>query len=210
LPSGSRVANGNVVADFDWCALDGPVVDIGGGIGSLEMAVTKTYPDTAPPFIIFDIPETSADARKAWSSQPAAAQARISFAAGDFLAPTLEGTGLPRGQPTYLIRHVLHDWTDDEAVGMLSNVRTAMLASDAGTRKAHGRAPTLLLCEMLLQKRSGRFVYTTSIQALALNNGKTRTEGEMVGLLERAGFKVVKVHAMRAVDSIIEAIPAGL
>ncbi|EKM53028.1 uncharacterized protein PHACADRAFT_259202 [Phanerochaete carnosa HHB-10118-sp] len=204
-----KMANGNVVTDFDWCALDGPVVDVGGGIGSLEMTVMKTFPDTAPPFIIFDIAETSADARKAWSAQPPAAQARVSFAAGDFLASTLEGTGLPRGQPTYLIRHVLHDWTDDEAVGILSNVRIAMLASNEGARKAHGR-PKLLLCEMLLQERSGRFVYTTSVQALALNNGKTRTEAEMVGLLERAGFKVVKVHAMRAVDSIIEATPAEL
>lgn len=69
-----RMANGNVVAgthqlftlhnlrklmndtllDFDWCVLNGPVVDVGSGIGALEMVVMKTYPDTALPFIIFD------------------------------------------------------------------------------------------------------------------------------------------------------------
>ncbi|EKM48202.1 uncharacterized protein PHACADRAFT_214909 [Phanerochaete carnosa HHB-10118-sp] len=136
--------------------------------------------------------------RLAWSTQPAVAQTRVSFAAGDFLAPTLDATGLPRGQPTYLIRHVLHDWTDDEAAGILGNVRAAMIASDAaGTRKAQGQAPKLLLCEMLLQERSGRFVYTTSMQALSLNNGRTRTEAEMCGLLKRAGFsEVVRLGAV--------------
>lgn len=60
---------------------------------------------------------------------------------------------------------------------------------------------------MLLQERSGRFAYATSMQVLALNNGSIRTEKEMVALLEEAGFAVIKTHNMRAVDSIIEAIP---
>lgn len=45
------------------------------------------------------------------------------------------------------------------------------------------------------------------MQLLALNNGLTRTEGEMVRLVEKAGFKVENVHEMRAVDAIIEATP---
>ena len=149
-----------------------------------------------------------------WSAQPSGAQARVSFVAGDFLAPTLAATQLPLGQQTYLIRHVLHDWTDAEVVGILRNVRAAMLASetagsaDAGVLSAQRRKPKLLLCEMLLQERSGRFVYTTSMQLLALNNGKTRTEAEMLALLECAGFEVTNMHAMRAADSIIEATPA--
>lgn len=138
-----------------------------------------------------------------WASQPAGAQARVSFVAGDFLAPTVEETGIPRAQPTYLIRHVLHDWTDEQVVSILQNVRAAMLAGRAGG----GPAPKLLVCEMLLQANSSRFVHLTSMQLLALNNGATRTEAEMVALVKRAGFSIVNVHAMRAVDSIIEAVP---
>ena len=67
--------------------------------------------------------------------------------------------------------------------------------------------PTLLLCEMLLRPTSSRFVRTTSMQLLALNNGVTRTEGDMIKLVRAAGFQVRKVHEMRAVDSIIEASP---
>ena len=80
--------------------------------------------------------------------------------------------------------------------------------SDDDAERAGGApAPTLLVCEMLLQATSSRFVHTTSMQLLALNNGATRTEGEMLALVVRAGFRVVQVHAMRAVDSIIEAVP---
>lgn len=118
------------------------------------------------------------------------------------MATTLEGTGIPRGKPTYLIRHVLHDWTDDQVVFILRNVREAMVA-------APGPAPDakLIVCEMLLRNSSSRFVRTTSMQLLALNNGVTRTEVEMVKLLEKSGFSVNVVHHMRAVDSIIEASP---
>lgn len=130
-------------------------------------------------------------------------QEQVSFVPGNFLAPTLEETKLPQGKPTYLIRHVLHDWTDDQVVEILKNVRAAMLAG----RGSETGVPTLLLCEMLLRANSSRFVRTTSMQLLALNNGVTRTEGEMVRLAEAAGFRVRKVHAMRAADSIIEATP---
>ncbi|THH29959.1 hypothetical protein EUX98_g4226 [Antrodiella citrinella] len=199
-----RMANGGVITDFPWATLASPVVDVGGGIGSLELALTKTGTNGNVNFTIFDIPETIANAQKTWAAQPTTAQAQISFVPGNFLAPTLEETKLPQGQPTYLIRHVLHDWTDDQVVAILKNVRSAMIA---GRENSSDPAPKLLLCEMLLRPTSSRFVRTTSMQLLALNDGVTRTEGEMVRLVKAAGFQVVKVHDMRAVDSIIEATP---
>ncbi|CDO74764.1 hypothetical protein BN946_scf185001.g12 [Trametes cinnabarina] len=213
-----QMANANVVTDFDWRALQSPLVDLGGGIGTLEMALTEAYPESTLNFIIVDIAETVRNALSIWKTQPSEARNRVCYVAGDFLASTLEGTRIPYGQPTYLIRHVLHDWADDEVVAILKNVRAAMLSTPLEDAiAADGRSlpvshspaktPRLLLCEMLLQERSGRFAYTTSIQVLALNNGIIRTKSEMVALLERAGFRVVKSHAMRAADSILEAVP---
>lgn len=105
-------------------------------------------------------------------------------------------TNMPQGKPTYIIRHVLHDWTDDEVIQILSNVRQAM-------PKQNGR---LLLVEMLLRPDSSRFVRQSSMQLLALNSGITRTQEEMEALVVRAGFKVANVTHMRAVDSVIEAV----
>ncbi|KAI0330630.1 hypothetical protein GY45DRAFT_725772 [Cubamyces sp. BRFM 1775] len=90
------------VVYFDWQALISPLVDVGGGIGSLEMAFTRAYPTSTLQYIIVDIPDTIK-----------ASRARVSFVAGDFLAPTLDATRIPRGGSTYLCRHVLRDWTDD-------------------------------------------------------------------------------------------------
>lgn len=112
------------------------------------------------------------------------------------MAPTVEEANIPIGKPTYIIRHVLHDWTDADVVTILTLVRKAM--------PAHGGR--LLLVEMLLQPDSSRFVRTTSMQLLALNSGITRTQEEMEALVRKAGFKVSQVKHMRAVDSIIEAV----
>jgi hypothetical protein len=81
------------------------------------------------------------------------------------MAPSLDESNIPQGRPTYIIRHVLHDWTDDDVVTILSMVRQAM--------SGHSR---LLLVEMLLRPESSRFVRTTSMQLLALNSGITRTQ----------------------------------
>ncbi|KAG6907938.1 hypothetical protein DXG01_006796 [Tephrocybe rancida] len=197
-----RMANGNVVSDYPWNQLVSPIVDVGGGIGSLEIVLLKQEENSALNFRIFDIPTTIENAKKTWAAQPESSSARISFTAGNFLAPSLEETCIPRGLPTYLIRHVLHDWTDDQVVMILNNVRQAMLAAPGPASDAK-----LVVCEMLLRDSSARFVRTTSMQLLALNNGVTRTEIEMVRLVEKSGFKVTNVHHMRAVDSIIEASP---
>lgn len=137
-----------------------------------------------------------------WEARPVDIASHVSFTSGDFLAPTLEETRIPQGHPTYLIRHVLHDWTDDQVIVILTNVRDAMLANlDSNIR------PKLILCEILLRNSSPRFVRTTSMQLLALNNGVTRTEADILRLVELSGFKVENVHHMRAVDSIVEAVP---
>ncbi|KAF8079201.1 S-adenosyl-L-methionine-dependent methyltransferase [Lyophyllum atratum] len=196
-----RMANGNVISDYPWNQLVSPIVDIGGGIGSLELALLKQEENAALKFTIFDIPKTIEDAKKTWMTQPDAASSRVSFTPGNFLATSLDQSRIPCGQPTYLIRHVLHDWTDDQVLTILTNVRQAMVASPGPDPNAK-----LIVCEMLLRDSSSRFVRTTSMQLMALNNGVTRTEAQMVKLVEKSGFKISRIHHMRAVDSIIEAI----
>lgn len=113
------------------------------------------------------------------------------------MAQSFSDTQIPGGKPTYLIRHVLHDWTDGEVIHILSNVRQAMSEQNSSC---------LLLVEMLLRPDSPRFVRMASVQLLVLNRGITRTQDEMVALVEMAGFKVAQVTHMRAVDSVIEAM----
>lgn len=47
--------------DYAWNELASPIVDVGGGIGSLEMALLKSGDNSHLKFIIFDIPQTIND-----------------------------------------------------------------------------------------------------------------------------------------------------
>lgn len=114
------------------------------------------------------------------------------------MASSLADTNIPQGKPTYIIRNVLNNWTDSEAVHLLSMVRQAM-------PKTNSR---LLLVEMLLRPDSRRLVHATSVQLLALNNGCMRTQEEIETLFRRTGFKVEKVIHMRATETVIEAVVA--
>jgi hypothetical protein len=136
-----------------------------------------------------------------WAARPAEIASRVSFAGGSFLDADPTTNGLPQNAPTYVIRHVLWDWSDAEVVSILRNVRAAMDAD--GRAKAAGR--TLLLCEMLLARRPRQYARQTSMQLLVLNNGFIRTEAHMGRLLQEAGFAPGAVHHMRAIDSIISA-----
>lgn len=53
------------ITDYDWPALESPIIDIGGGIGSLELALAKECSESPFQFVIFDIPETIVNAKKA-------------------------------------------------------------------------------------------------------------------------------------------------
>jgi hypothetical protein len=125
----------------------------------------------------------------------------VSFVGGSFLDSNLATNNIPQNQPTYIIRHVLWDWSDAEVVEILSNVRAAMDAD--GNARMAGRK--LFLCEMLLDERPRQYARQTSMQLLVLNNGFIRTEAHMIRLLTEAGFAAGEVHHMRAIDSIISA-----
>jgi len=197
----SRIINGNVPTEYSWSKLLSPIVDVGGGIGSLELALFEHSQNASLQFTIFDIPGTIEDAKKLWQAQPPEASSRVSFIAGDFLAASLAETKLPVGLPTYVIRHVLVDWTDDQIVAILRNVKAAMTAIPSPV------VQKLVICDLLLHESSSQFVHATSVQILALNNGLIRAEGRMVALVEKSGFRVQTVHHMPAADSIIEAVP---
>ncbi|KAF9446748.1 S-adenosyl-L-methionine-dependent methyltransferase [Macrolepiota fuliginosa MF-IS2] len=197
-----RVVNENSALDYDWSSLASPIVDVGGGIGSLEMILLRNRPQDHVKFIVFDLTETVENAKKIWKELQVPEHFSVTFQPGNFMAPTFEGSSIPAGKATYIIRHVLHNWSDDGVLHILKQVRHAM-----SLHVTDGSAvqPKLILCETLLLPTSNRFVRAASMQILSMSNGWTRTEADMIQLLDTAGFIAVKTHRMRADDSIVEA-----
>jgi hypothetical protein len=52
------------LVDYPWDGLSTPIVDVGGGIGTLEMEILKEKRSNHLDFILFDIPQTIENAKK--------------------------------------------------------------------------------------------------------------------------------------------------
>jgi hypothetical protein len=104
----------SIVSAYDWGAL-GHVVDVGGGDGTLLIALLNEYP--ALRGTVVDLPDTAETARKMLDA--AGLSDRGKAVAGDFFG------GLPAGAEGYLLSGVLHEWSDEEARVILRNCAAA-------------------------------------------------------------------------------------
>jgi hypothetical protein len=91
---------------------------------------------------------------------------------------------VPGGAGLYVLKSVLHDWPDEEAVRILANCRAVM-----------GAEATILLIERLLDE-DGRHADTTLIvdlHMLAVTGGVERSRAEFASLAEAAGLTMCHV-----------------
>jgi hypothetical protein len=59
-----HMVDNHQLVDYPWDGLSTPIVDIGGGIGTLEMEILKEKRSSHLDFILFDIPQTIENAKK--------------------------------------------------------------------------------------------------------------------------------------------------
>ncbi len=170
--------------DFDGFEL---IVDVGGGTGTLLTTILKAAP--RPHGTLFDLPETAKAAHEAVAKQGLAA--RCSVAEGDFFQ------GVPEGHDCYILAHVLHDWTDEQALKILQNCRRAM--------SPQGR---LLIVEAVLPEddtpHHGKLM---DLLMLTVTGGAERTSREYSELVAAAGFAVERIISTSTHQSIVEAVP---
>lgn len=95
-------------------------VKVGGSTGSASIALAKAYPHLQ--FIVQDLPANAENGQKAVSeSQPDEIKSRITFQGHNFMQPEPV-----RGAQIYLLRMILHDWSDTEAITIIRNLAAAM------------------------------------------------------------------------------------
>ena len=105
---------------------------------------------------------------------------------------------VPEGADCYLLKNVLHDWTEQRALQILGAVRRAI-------------APTgrLLLVEAVLPEGNvphpGKLA---DLEMLLLVGGRERTERDYRALLALAGFELTRVVPTASPLSVVEAAPA--
>ena len=171
----------------------GAVADLGGGGGALIRAVLERHPNLRG--MLVDR-EASIAAAADHFKGPATA-ARCELIAADL------SEAVPPGADVYMLKHVLHGYTDEKAVDLLRNCRAVVPAT--------GR---LLVIEFVLPdvvsgpapELVGRFM--SDLNMLAVTSGRERSEREWRQLLEDAGFTLARNVPVPELDvSILEAHP---
>jgi SAM-dependent methyltransferase len=162
------------------------VADIGGGHGALLAGVLGANPSMAG--ILFERPSVIAGARAYLESKGVAARCRI--VEGDFF------DRLPEGADAFVLKSIIHDWDDEQALAILRNCHRAL--------GARGR---LLLIERLLPARAedDPGAILVDLQMLTLTGGRERSKEEYRGLLSAAGFTMSRVFPTESGFSILEA-----
>ncbi len=161
-----------VVDAYDFTGL-GTVVDVGGGRGRLLAEVLRANPDVRG--VLLELPHVLEHAPTLLAEQ--GVETRVLLVPGDFFRH------VPAGGDAYMLKSVVHDWPDAEAVELLTCCREAMAP---GAR--------LLLVERVLgrpgQERTAAF---SDLNMLVMPGGRERTEDEYAALLTAAGLTVSRV-----------------
>lgn len=161
------------------------IVDVGGSEGVLLRGLLHGAPHARG--VLFDRPEIIDYARA--SIDASDYRDRIDLAGGDFF------TAIPEGGDVYLLKSILHDWSDAECEVILRNVHRAA-APDA----------RLVLVEMLLpDEPQPSPVALMDMNMLVMLGGRERTGEEFGALLARCGFTLERIVPTPGMFAVLEA-----
>jgi hypothetical protein len=122
--------------------------------------------------VVFDQPAVVSAAREVLAARGLAARTEV--VGGDFFA------GVPEGADAYVLKSIVHDWPDDDAVRLLRSCRSAM-----------GDDAVLLLVERLLGEGPDPVGTAFSdLNMLIGPGGRERDRGEYAALLDAAGLRL--------------------
>ena len=161
------------------------IVDVGGGHGYLLTRILEAYPALSG--ILLDRPEVASMARSWIKDQNL--DSRCQVMEGSFFDE------IPQGGDIYILKYIIHDWDDEEAVRILTNCRNAMTPGSK-----------LLVIDAVVPTSNPSFGKTwADIEMMVmLPNGRERTEAELGMLLKEANLRLNRIVPMRSELSIAE------
>lgn len=163
------------------------IADIGGGEGFLLASILFQHKNVNG--ILFDLPEGLKNAPAIFRQFNVSNRARI--VSGDFMETA------PDGADAYLLKNVIHNWSNDQCMRILSNIRDVL--------PLHGK---ILVVEMMIREdNKPSFGKLIDIQMLVfMRSGKERTLNEFQELFAGAGLKINRIVPTIAPFSLLEVI----
>ncbi|WP_406076668.1 methyltransferase [Streptomyces virginiae] len=165
------------------------VTDVGGGNGTLLAAVLEAHPVLFG--VVLDTADGLAEAAKTLARH--GLEDRCSLVAGDFFQ------SVPQGSDVYLVKSILHDWTDAQAVTILRHCRRALPPGGV-----------VLIVEPVLPEVVGAQddgTYLSDLNMMVNVGGRERTRADFEELCRQAALRVTSVTPLTdaAPYSLIEA-----
>jgi hypothetical protein len=182
----SRQAIPAVVEAYDFSGVK-TLADIGGGYGHLLAGVLNANPHIQRG-VLFDLPPVFAGASELLEKENVLE--RTELVRGDFFDE------ISVSADAYLLKHIIHDWTDEQNVKILQNIRAAM--PDA--------AKVLIVDAVIPEDNEPHFGKILDLEMLVSPGGVERTEGEFRALLSKAGFRLNRIIPTRSPVNIVEAV----
>ncbi len=166
----------------------GTLADVGGGNGSVLRGVLHKYPKLRG--MLCDLPGVLDRAAPLIAAEGLAGRLQA--------IPTNFFETVPPGADAYLMRHILHDWNDEQSLTILRNIR--QVTRDDGR--------VLVIESIIPPGNEPSFGKLLDLTMLVLPGGKERTEAEYRELFAAAGFRLERILPTAADVSILEARPA--
>jgi hypothetical protein len=177
-----------MLAAYDFSRL-GTIADIGGGNASVLVTILAQHPRLRG--ILFDLPNVVARAQE--PIQAAGLADRLQAVAGSFFER------VPSGADAYMMRHIIHDWDDEQSLTILRNIHRA---APAGGK--------LLIVESVIRPGNDPdFAKLLDLTMLVIPGGQERTEDEYRQLLASGGYELQRIIPTTTGVSILESAKVG-
>jgi hypothetical protein len=189
MSSVTAVSGPGTASAYDFSTL-GTVVDVGGSEGQLLAAILERYSQLRG--ILFDRPAAVSTAPALLAR--AGVAVRCSIVTGSFFE------SVPSDGDAYILRHILHDWSDERCLAILRVCREALPP----------RARLLIVERTMLEDAQIPMdVLHADLEMLVMCGGKERTRAQYARLLTDAGFRLTNTVATgeEPPHTIYEAIP---
>jgi hypothetical protein len=167
------------VDSYDLLPYDN-IIDIAGGKGDLIHCIADTYPDKN--LALF---ETDAVLKQISEKRD------MAYIFGDFFS------AVPEGFDLYILRHIIHNWNDGEAIKLLNNCRQAM---------SKGGRICIIECVDDETSLSNLLRYRDMTMLVTMPSGRERSMAEFQSIVGQAGLSINKVINIHSAMNVIECI----
>ncbi|HEX8745884.1 MAG TPA: methyltransferase [Pyrinomonadaceae bacterium] len=183
----TRVVEPAVTRAYDFSGFS-KIVDVGGGHAGLLTSILKRSPQSKG--VILDAPQVVTGAKERIEAEGLAE--RCEAVGGNFFE------SVPEGGDAYIMKHIIHDWDDKEAIAILKNCRKAI--NEGGK--------VILIESVIPAGNEPSLAKFGDLVMMLIPGGRERTAEEFRALFEAAGFRLERILPTESPMCVIEAVTA--